>query len=146
MYLCVCVPWWAIQREFVPHVLSISVSMVIIYFFVFYFLVSRQLQPFPSLLPLRSSFNTPLFFFLYLKLIYLSAANVYHRDLKPKNILANANCKLKICDFGLARVAFSDTPTTIFWTVRKMRKFFSFYLAIFLQSVAFFSFNMFLLH
>ncbi|KAK4387256.1 Mitogen-activated protein kinase [Sesamum angolense] len=46
----------------------------------------------------------------------LAAANVYHRDLKPKNILANANCKLKICDFGLARVAFSDTPTTIFWT------------------------------
>jgi len=46
-----------------------------------------------------------------------NAANVYHRDLKPKNILANANCKLKICDFGLARVAFSDTPTTIFWTV-----------------------------
>nr|CAN81544.1 hypothetical protein VITISV_015489 [Vitis vinifera] len=43
-------------------------------------------------------------------------SNVYHRDLKPKNILANANCKLKICDFGLARVAFSDTPTTIFWT------------------------------
>lgn len=46
-----------------------------------------------------------------------AAANVYHRDLKPKNILANANCKLKICDFGLARVAFNDTPTTIFWTV-----------------------------
>ncbi|RZR92248.1 hypothetical protein BHM03_00020500 [Ensete ventricosum] len=48
----------------------------------------------------------------------LSSTNVYHRDLKPKNILANANCKLKICDFGLARAAFSDTPTTIFWTVR----------------------------
>lgn len=48
---------------------------------------------------------------------YFAAANVYHRDLKPKNILANANCKLKICDFGLARVAFNDTPTTIFWTV-----------------------------
>lgn len=45
------------------------------------------------------------------------AANVYHRDLKPKNILANANCKLKVCDFGLARVAFSDAPTTTFWTV-----------------------------
>nr|TKW00411.1 hypothetical protein SEVIR_8G107100v2 [Setaria viridis] len=43
-------------------------------------------------------------------------ANVFHRDLKPKNILANADCKLKICDFGLARVAFSDTPTAIFWT------------------------------
>lgn len=48
---------------------------------------------------------------------YLITANVYHRDLKPKNILANANCKLKICDFGLARVAFNDTPSTVFWTV-----------------------------
>ncbi|XP_039121303.1 mitogen-activated protein kinase 10-like isoform X1 [Dioscorea cayenensis subsp. rotundata] len=58
-------------------------------------------------------------FFLYQllrALKYIHTANVYHRDLKPKNILANANCKLKICDFGLARVAFSDTPTTIFWT------------------------------
>lgn len=58
-------------------------------------------------------------FFLYQMLRalkYMHTANVYHRDLKPKNILANANCKLKICDFGLARVAFSDTPTTTFWT------------------------------
>ncbi|KAK4787798.1 hypothetical protein SAY86_011631 [Trapa natans] len=58
-------------------------------------------------------------FFLYQllrALKYIHTANVYHRDLKPKNILANANCKLKVCDFGLARVAFSDTPTTIFWT------------------------------
>lgn len=31
------------------------------------------------------------------------AAKVFHRDLKPKNILANSDCKLKICDFGLAR-------------------------------------------
>lgn len=30
--------------------------------------------------------------------------------------MANADCKLKICDFGLARVAFNDTPTAIFWT------------------------------
>ena len=42
---------------------------------------------------------------------------MYHRDLKPKNILANADCKLKICDFGLARPAFHDSgPTTVFWT------------------------------
>lgn len=46
------------------------------------------------------------------------AANVFHRDLKPKNVLANADCKLKVCDFGLARVAFNDAPTAIFWTVR----------------------------
>lgn len=43
-------------------------------------------------------------------------ANVSHRDLKPKIILANADCNLRICDFGLARVAFNDTPTAIFWT------------------------------
>lgn len=39
------------------------------------------------------------------------AAKVFHRDLKPKNILANSDCKLKICDFGLARPAFNDMPT-----------------------------------
>nr|ABC54586.1 mitogen-activated protein kinase 2 [Triticum aestivum] len=58
-------------------------------------------------------------FFLYQLLRglkYIHTANVFHRDLKPKNILANADCKLKICDFGLARVAISDTPTAIFWT------------------------------
>lgn len=43
-------------------------------------------------------------------------ANVFHRDLKPKNILANSDCKLKICDFGLARPAFTDEKTTVFWT------------------------------
>ncbi|KAL8142054.1 hypothetical protein V2J09_015086 [Rumex salicifolius] len=58
-------------------------------------------------------------FFLYQLLRglkYIHAAKVFHRDLKPKNILANANCKLKICDFGLARVSFDDAPSAIYWT------------------------------
>nr|DAD35676.1 TPA_asm: hypothetical protein HUJ06_006316 [Nelumbo nucifera] len=58
-------------------------------------------------------------FFLYQllrALKYIHTANVFHRDLKPKNILANADCKLKICDFGLARVSFNDSPSAIFWT------------------------------
>ncbi|KAI3699031.1 hypothetical protein L2E82_43022 [Cichorium intybus] len=47
---------------------------------------------------------------------YIHTAHVFHRDLKPKNILANADCKLKICDFGLSRASFDDTPSAIFWT------------------------------
>ena len=36
---------------------------------------------------------------------YIHSANVLHRDLKPSNILVNSNCDLRICDFGLARIA-----------------------------------------
>jgi mitogen-activated protein kinase 7 len=34
---------------------------------------------------------------------YIHSANVLHRDIKPGNLLVNADCELKICDFGLAR-------------------------------------------
>lgn len=34
---------------------------------------------------------------------YIHSTNVIHRDLKPRNLLVNSNCDLKICDFGLAR-------------------------------------------
>ncbi len=33
----------------------------------------------------------------------MHSVNVVHRDIKPSNILANRNCDLKICDFGLGR-------------------------------------------
>lgn len=36
---------------------------------------------------------------------YIHSANVLHRDLKPPNLLLNSNCDLRICDFGLARIA-----------------------------------------
>jgi mitogen-activated protein kinase 1/3 len=45
-------------------------------------------------------------FFIYQTLRglkYIHSANVMHRDLKPRNLLVNSNCDLKICDFGLAR-------------------------------------------
>jgi len=38
---------------------------------------------------------------------HVHSANVLHRDLKPSNLLVNSDCSLKICDFGMARVAAS---------------------------------------
>jgi serine/threonine protein kinase len=49
-------------------------------------------------------------FFLYQILRgvkYIHSRNVIHRDLKPRNLLVNSNCDLKICDFGLARCDFA---------------------------------------
>ena len=46
---------------------------------------------------------------------YIHSANVLHRDLKPGNLLVNADCELKICDFGLAR-GLSDKEDAGFMT------------------------------
>jgi len=49
------------------------------------------------------------FFYQLLRgLKYVHSADVIHRDLKPRNLLVNSNCDLKICDYGLARVRYPD--------------------------------------
>lgn len=44
---------------------------------------------------------------------YIHSANVLHRDLKPGNLLVNADCELKICDFGLSRGFDPDQNTVV---------------------------------
>jgi serine/threonine protein kinase len=34
---------------------------------------------------------------------FLHSANLMHRDLKSENVLIDDECRIKICDFGMAR-------------------------------------------
>eukprot|EP00906_Rhabdomonas_costata_P016968 RCo024395 len=52
---------------------------------------------------------------------YIDKAGVIHRDITPANILVNANCDLKICDFGLARTKCNWTEMTDYVCMRWYR-------------------------
>ncbi|XP_041348896.1 mitogen-activated protein kinase 1-like isoform X2 [Gigantopelta aegis] len=72
-----------------------------------------------KLLKTQQLSNDHVCYFLYQilrGLKYIHSANVLHRDLKPSNLLLNTTCDLKICDFGLARVADPDHDHTGFLT------------------------------
>ena len=45
---------------------------------------------------------------LFRGLKYVHSAAILHRDLKPRNLLVQADLTLQICDFGLARLTRSE--------------------------------------
>lgn len=53
--------------------------------------------------PLTDSHYQSFIYQILTGLKYVHSAGVLHRDLKPGNLLVNADCEVKICDFGLAR-------------------------------------------
>jgi mitogen-activated protein kinase 1/3 len=59
--------------------------------------------------------TTALLYNLLVGLRYIHSAGIYHRDLKPANCLVNADCSVKICDFGLARAVeeLSENPDEV---------------------------------
>jgi mitogen-activated protein kinase 1/3 len=59
--------------------------------------------------PLSSEHTQYFMYQLVRGMFFMHSANVMHRDLKPNNILLNKDCKLKICDLGLARGFDEDT-------------------------------------
>lgn len=72
-----------------------------------------------KLLKTQQLSNDHICYFLYQilrGLKYIHSANVLHRDLKPSNLLINTTCDLKICDFGLARIADPEHDHTGFLT------------------------------
>jgi len=66
---------------------------------------------------LRADHIKYLMFQLLRGLYFLHTARVFHRDLKPGNLLVNDKCHLRICDFGMARASFaSEENEMIYWT------------------------------
>ena len=52
---------------------------------------------------------------------YIHSANVIHRDIKPSNILIDEDCKIKLCDFGLARsvTGLTQDPNKVYMQAKR---------------------------
>lgn len=45
-------------------------------------------------------------------LYFMHSAELLHRDVKPSNLLLNADCSVKLCDFGLCRSALDESVSS----------------------------------
>ncbi|XP_074356636.1 mitogen-activated protein kinase 18-like [Apium graveolens] len=77
--------------------------------FVFFEYMNSDLRKFIASIDNLTAKDYKSFMFQILHAVkFMHAANVYHLDLKSGNILANCNGLIKVCDFRLSRVAFSE--------------------------------------
>jgi len=52
---------------------------------------------------------------------YMHSAQVMHRDIKPGNVLVNRDCKIKLCDFGMACSVLTEQPLELYVVTRWYR-------------------------
>jgi serine/threonine protein kinase len=69
---------------------------------------------------LEESSITSIAFQMLWGLSYLHHERMIHRDIKPGNVLINADGKVKLCDFGLASLSDKSLQTTVVGTTRYM--------------------------
>ena len=65
----------------------------------------KLLSKVPQSIKLSMGQVVNIFYNILCSMNFMHTAGIMHRDIKPANILLNEDCSVRICDFGLSRIA-----------------------------------------